>query len=233
MADDWTARETGGGGAAIEAAAAAAALERAGALGWRAVTLPGVAEAAGVDLGALRRVVADKTDLLRLFVRGIDADVLGEDPGFSAADSVRDRLFDLLMRRFDALDPYKAGLRSAFEATLRDPVAALQLGPFGVQALGWYLEAAGVSADGPLGALRAHGLAAAWLSALRTWFEDETEDLSQTMAALDKALARAEGAAGWLEGRGRRASATAAETAPPPADVRHEGEPPGGDDRTP
>ncbi len=217
MADDGTTRETGGDTAAIEAAAATAALEQAGACGWRAVTLPGVAEAAGVDLGALRRVAADKTDLLRLFVRRTDADVLGEDPGFSAADSVRDRLFDLLMRRFDALDPYKAGVRSAFEATVRDPLAALQLGPFGVQSLGWYLEAAGVSADGPVGALRAHGLAAVWTDALRTWFRDDTEDLAQTMAALDKALARAERAAGWIEGRRGRADTPAPEAADGPA----------------
>ncbi len=189
---------------AIGAACAEAALRLAGTVGWRHVRLEEVADEAGVTLGDLRRVAADKTDLLARFIRHIDAEVLAEESGFRPEDSVRDRLFDLLMRRFDALDPYKAGVDSAFQDTLRDPISALRIAPAGVQALGWYLEAAGESADGPIGALRLKGLAAVWLSALRAWFRDESADLSHTMKALDQGLARAEQAAGWLSGRGRR-----------------------------
>ena len=54
------------------------------------------------------------------------------------------------------------------------------------------LEAAGISAGGFRGVLRTKGLSAVYLSALRTWFRDETADKSKTMAALDKALGRAD-----------------------------------------
>jgi hypothetical protein len=57
--------------------------------------------------------------------------------------------------------------------------------------MGWLLEAAGVPAGGVLGGLRAHGLLAIWLYALRAWERDESPDLSGTMAAVDRGLDRA------------------------------------------
>jgi hypothetical protein len=60
------------------------------------------------------------------------------------------------------------------------------------------LEAAGVSARGLTGGLRVQGLVGVWLYALRAWRKDQSPDLSGTMAALDRALQRAEQAAGWF-----------------------------------
>ena len=54
------------------------------------------------------------------------------------------------------------------------------------------LEAAGISASGPFGLLRTKGLLAVWLAALRVWLADDSNDLSRTMAALDRYLRRAE-----------------------------------------
>lgn len=215
--DDGTGQGTGHAAAATRAAEAALTL--AAREGWRHVRLADVAAEAGLTLGDLRGVVRDKTDLLRHFLAARDAEVLAEDAGFTAEDGVRDRLFDLLMRRFDALDPYKDGLRGALEDVMRDPIAAMRLAPDGTAALGWYLEAAGVSADGPLGAVRVHGLGLVWLAAVRVWLGDDSADLAATMKALDQALARAESAAGWLEGRaaGGRARDDAPDD-PPPAD---------------
>lgn len=202
----------------IEDRAGVAAVELAGRLGWRHVRLADVAEEAGTDLGALRALARDKTDLLRHFLAGIDRDVLSEDSGFTAEDGVRDRLFDLLMRRFDALDPYKDGVRSVLADVPRDPFAMARLAPDGPASLAWYLEAAGVGADGPGGMLRAHGLAAVWLAALRVWVRDESSDLAPTMKALDQALARAEQAAGWLSGRRGDPKARQTQAEPPDAE---------------
>ena len=51
-----------------------------------------------------------------------------------------------------------------------------------------------------VGAARVRGLVAVWLWTVRTWRNDESADLSATMAALDRALGHAERAAGWLGG---------------------------------
>jgi hypothetical protein len=87
----------------------------------------------------------------------------------------------------------------------RDPALALWLGAQIPASMAWMLEAAGLEATGPKGAARAHGLAVVWLAAVRAWEKDDTQDLSPTMAALDRALDRADKAARSL-GLGRDAS---------------------------
>jgi hypothetical protein len=72
------------------------------------------------------------------------------------------------------------------------------------------LEAASLDASGVRGALRARGLALVWLATLRAFLADESEDLGSTMAALDKALKRAEPFGRLLDGAGRPPSQEAA-----------------------
>jgi hypothetical protein len=58
--------------------------------------------------------------------------------------------------------------------------------------MAWMLEAAGVSTAGLRGRLRVRALAVLYLSELRVFLRDDTEDLSKTMAALDRRLRQAE-----------------------------------------
>ncbi|WP_446926498.1 hypothetical protein, partial [Klebsiella pneumoniae] len=70
-----------------------------------------VAEASGVPLTEVYRQYPSKQALLAGVSRMIDETVLAEgapDP----ADSPRDRLFDLMMRRFDALNAQREGVRA-------------------------------------------------------------------------------------------------------------------------
>jgi hypothetical protein len=55
----------------------------------------------------------------------------------------------------------------------------------------WMLRAAGVSADGPIGFVRSKAVLAVYAVTVRAFMDDESEDLSSTMATLDKALKRA------------------------------------------
>ncbi len=182
----------------IETAAIDAALSLFAERGYRDVRLTDIAAHAGCDLGDLRRCFGGKTALLARFLVRIDAAILADDPDFGEEESVRDRLFDLLMRRFDALQPHRDALLAIRRDLPGDPAAVIEMAPQGLRAMAWYLEAAGESADGVAGALRVKGLAAIWLHCLRVWFEDDSEDLSKTMAALDKALSQAERAVRWL-----------------------------------
>jgi hypothetical protein len=61
------------------------------------------------------------------------------------------------------------------------------------------------------------GLGAVWLSALRAWEKNESEDLSATMAALDRALDQADRVARWF----RMAPDEAASAPGEPADAQH------------
>lgn len=66
------------------------------------------------------------------------------------------------------------------------------------------LTAAGISAEGWSGLLRVQGLVTLWLATLRVWLKDESEDMSKTMAALDRNLRRAEGVLQRMPRRRRR-----------------------------
>ena len=192
--------------------------------GFTAVRLQEIAAAADLDLGEMRRRAADKTGILALMLTRVDAAVLGEDAGFAQEDSVRDRLFDLLMRRFDGLMPYREALVRVMHDLRGDPPAMLAMAPRGLSALTWYLEAADTSADGLRGLLRTKGLAVVWLAALRTWLKDDSPDLAATMKTLDTQLARAERMAGWLNAPYPRRRAGRNDTRDDaPDDTREEG----------
>ena len=88
-----------------------AALKLAENQGWRRVTLAAIAAESGEPLSRVYAEFPAKEAILTGFARRIDAAILTEPP--EAAGSVRDRLFDLLMRRFDALAPHRAAIRVA------------------------------------------------------------------------------------------------------------------------
>src|SRR6516165_2538293 len=96
----------------------AAALRLAETRGWRELSLGEIAGEAGTPLAELRGTFQSKGQILAAFSRTVDQAVLEkfEKPG---ADAARDRLFDVLITRFEIMQPYKAGIRR-----IRDDLAA-------------------------------------------------------------------------------------------------------------
>lgn len=159
---------------------------------WNAVTLPAVAERAGVTLGALRAAYDGRLAILADFTRRTDETVLARIDMDMAGEAPRERLFDVLFSRLEELAPHKSAIGNLAEATRRDPLLALELNRIVTASMGWMLTAAGISAGGGRGALRAQGLAFVWARVLRVWLADDDPGLACTMAALDRQLRRAE-----------------------------------------
>jgi hypothetical protein len=176
--------------ALIEGAFAVAGRE-----GWAGVSVIKAARAKDLPLDTARIRFASRDSILLRFGQHADALALAE-----AADTgpVRERLFDLLMRRFDALQTHRAGVLALLRGLPADPPTALLLGAATAKSMGWMLQAAGVKTSGLSGMLATEGLVAVWLYALNAWQRDDSADLSTTMAALDRALTRAEQAAKWF-----------------------------------
>jgi AcrR family transcriptional regulator len=150
-----------------------------------------LAAEAGTDTATLRERFPTRLDLLLLHGRVMDQAVLaGTIPG--QGGSARDRIFDVLMRRLDAMQPHRDGILRLFEDMRRDPAIALALAPHIGVAMRWMLEAAEVEAKSCEARLLALGLAGVWLATIRAWAKDESPDMGTTMAALDNALDRAE-----------------------------------------
>ena len=176
-----------------------AALELAATEKWQRVTLDAVAAKAGLTPAALAEHFPSKRDLANAIMGRIDDRmVAGGVYGADDADPVRDRLFDVLMRRFEAMAPDKAAYRSILEGNARDPKSALATLCRFRRVMALMLETAGLSAAGPCGILKAKGLGAVYLYALATFFKDDAPDMAKTMAALDKGLRRAGALAEWL-----------------------------------
>lgn len=159
--------------------------------GWRGLTMRGIAAESGLSLAELRRTFDSPHAILEAHGRAVDAAVLEgtiDDPGAS----VRDKLFDVLMRRLDALQPDRPGVVRLMHDLPMSPLLAIWLSTRMLPSMAWMLEAVGLDASGPSGLLRAKGLGGVWLAALRAWEKDDSADLSATMAALDRALDRAD-----------------------------------------
>jgi len=170
---------------------------------WRDLSLAEIAEAAKVPISKVYPVYPSRQAILDAFARRIDAAVLAESDAEALEGSARDRLFDLLMRRFDALDPYKDAVATIAFDQARDPLAALASACQLRRSMALMLEAAGLASGGARGVVRIKGLALIYLSAMRVWFKDESEDKARTMAALDKQLRRAEALVLRLSGQRR------------------------------
>lgn len=175
--------------------------------GWRALTLEMIAETAAIDLKIARRTATSPIDLLGHAMRRADRTALYETSAFDEEDSTRDKLFALLMARFDAMMPYRDGVHAILKGGRFDPALHLTIATQGLCSMSRMLEAAGVSATGPVGIARTKGLMLINANALRIWLNDDSADLAQTMAILDKGLDRAEAVALTLDPTARRRKA--------------------------
>jgi AcrR family transcriptional regulator len=163
------------------------------------IGLAEIAETAGVSLAQLRDEFGSSLAILAAHVKAIDRAVLSEDLSDMAEEPPRERLFDVLMRRLEKLAPHREAVYSLLRSAGRNPPLALALNRLAVRSQQWMLTAAGVTAAGPRGAMRAQGLALLFGSVLRTWVHDEDPGMARTMAALDRALSRGQRFAGLLD----------------------------------
>ena len=163
------------------------------------IGLAEVAGRAGLKLSQLRAEFGSVMAIFAAHVKDIDRAVLAEGDAEVAEEPARERLFDVLMRRLEAMEPYKDAVRSVMKSARRHPGLAFALNAMAVRSQRWMLEAAGISANGPRGAMRAQGAALMFARVLDTWVDDDEPSHDRTMAVLDRGLASAERWVGFLD----------------------------------
>jgi len=185
---------------------ARAALSLAAEKSWREVTLVQLAHDAsrpvadfyGASLGEALDCVEEGFD------RAIAEDLNDLDPH----QSVRDRLFELIIRRFEAMEPHRAAVTAMEAGQDRDPILLAAAHQRHVRCARWVLALAGLEADGMSGQARAQGLGVIIGQARAAWRGDDAGDFAKTMASLDKNLRRAEEMFGrWAGFEGKKADA--------------------------
>ena len=116
------------------------------------ISVRDVCKQAGVTLADFRDSFPSKGAVLAGLSRRIDRAVLAQHGEEVADESPRERLFDILMRRLEAMAPYRDGLREVTAYLRRDPSAALAMNHVVMSSMRFMLEAAGI--DAPEGACR-------------------------------------------------------------------------------
>lgn len=169
-----------------------AALKLASDLSWEYITLSDIAKEANVEMADFRDFFEDKTDILVAYGRRIDRKVLSEIKDIDMNESEKDRLFEVLMERFDVINEDRDAVVSILKSLKSDPKAVLISAPHLKHSMAWMMEAAGIQSHGWKGAGQLMALTLTYLNVVRTWKTDETEDMAKTMAALDKGLVRYE-----------------------------------------
>lgn len=207
----------------------AALLRLAGERKWDEITMVDIAEAAGMTLLEVRKEFTRKAEMLSSFGHMVDEEVMRRAPKRPSAQSTRDAIFDVVMSRFDVLQPYRAAMKSASEGGALDGSVLKSL----MRSQSVMLQAAGVDTEGPAGAVRVAGMAAAFTRTFGTWLDDTDPGMARTMATLDRQLRSGERTMGFMDSvcasmrrmatslrpgsRDAKPTETASGTNPPPA----------------
>lgn len=159
---------------------------------WDDFGMAEIAKKAKVPLGELRLLFGSRTAILVAFMRQIDRDILNSPDESADGIGARDRIFDIVMRRLELLEPHKDAMRNIVAGVRNNPTAWPWIAGTTLASQRWMLIGAGLEPSGARGEIRVRGLAMVYLSALRTWLDDDDPGMARTMSVLDGELRRGE-----------------------------------------
>lgn len=176
----------------LEGKVITAAFDLAASPGWGEVSLRDVADAAGCSLADVMEHFSNKDDILKVFVTHIDRAMLAGAGDIEREQTLRDAVFEVIMSRFDAMAPYRSGLKSILKSRQASLITDPAFLSMVLKTQNKILQAAGISAAGAPALLRQLGLARIYGQVVEIWLDDEDPGMAKTMAALDKRLRQGE-----------------------------------------
>lgn len=163
------------------------------AIGWKDFNFSRVAEETNIPVSKFYDVFESRSVIPQAVIRKIDHDMLLELEGETFEDSsTRDVLFEIIMSRLEVAAPYKRFIGVLWREWPADMFSALMAATQGVGSMGWILDRAGLNTSGLGGVMRLQGLTILYLLTVKTWLEDDSEDMGKTMSFLDQGLGRVE-----------------------------------------
>lgn len=156
--------------------------------GWLHFSLSDIADDKDTTLAKVHAKYPNRLCLLEDFSKYIDQTTLEDLEKFDETETQRDRLFSIIMTRFDVLTPYKSLIRMLWQDGWKDPFLLIGTLPMGLNSMSWLLQAANIDTTGIQGAFRIKVFTFFYLKTVWAWLNDSTETLDETMVALDKSL---------------------------------------------
>jgi ubiquinone biosynthesis protein COQ9 len=155
---------------------------------WHEISMAAIAGQAGLSLSLLMRHAPSKSSILQDFSRDIDEAMLLVFERYPAEGDAHDRLFDVILKRLEILQPYRGVIASVVKRPRADGVEAVRLLQSLSDSIGWMVSAARVEQETAWQSLGRLGLMQAYLRVLSVWSKENDPGLARTMAALDRAL---------------------------------------------
>ena len=106
--------------------------------------------------------------------------------------SKKDILFELIMMRFDEMEEFKSSLAKILDVSKNKPLLASIITRNVMNTMDFFLELSNSYSNYAFDVLKKNFLFLIYSITFKTWLSDNTEDLSKTMAELDKLLSTAE-----------------------------------------
>lgn len=185
--------------------------------GWRGFSFTQLAERANLSMSDVRKTFSGRAGLLDALNQRLDQAMLAVDADDLAGLPPKDRVFEMIMSRLEAMAPFRAGLCRLIKDARFDPELIAMTACRIDRSLAWLQDAS--TPGGNSGSfvqqirrrIQRRILGAVYLQTLNVWSTDDSADLTKTMASLDKQLRRVEGFADLAsDGKAKGTAADAA-----------------------
>lgn len=170
--------------------------------GWERFSFAELARRAALPLAEIYSALPDRPALLRVLGRRLDSEMLAIDMADLDGMSPRERVFELIMRRLDAMGPYKEGLRRLAREAGREP-PLLAAACCNLDRLSRRLVDVATIEGPTMRKMARRATGGVYLRAFQVWLDDDTPDMAKTLAELDRRLQQAETVARWFAGFSR------------------------------
>lgn len=146
-----------------------------------------------IPIVKIRHFFVNKNQIITKFSKMIDFYV---EQKISADDinmsSIKDNLFELIMLRFEEMEDYKISLRIITQSLANNPLLLSRVSKNILNSLDFYLELSQGYDRSSMDLFKKNILFLVYSYCFNVWLNDNTPDLSSTMAELDKLLSMAE-----------------------------------------
>ena len=161
--------------------------------GWKYFSLKSLAKENKSDLESIKNFFKNKSQFLVSFSEMIDNKVLANvDKEEFNKNSIKDNLFELIMLRFENLNPYKTGLKILLSDLKKSPVELKKIMKKVLDSMDLFLEIANVKNNYLMDFIKVNIIFIIYSYVFNVWLDDQSSEMSKTMVELDKWLSKAE-----------------------------------------
>ena len=161
--------------------------------GWSYFSLKSLAKENKSDLESIKIFFKNKSQFLESFSEMIDNRVLANiDKDEFNKNSIKDNLFELIMLRFENLNHYKTGLKILLSDLKKSPVELKKIMKKVLDSMDLFLEIANVKNNYFMDFIKVNIIFIIYSYVFNVWLDDQSSEMSKTMAELDKWLSKAE-----------------------------------------